>query len=257
MSRELHAPAELAEDETLFSRLAENDGESATVALLVDLCRRSPALRHWLWEEFGKDEAVRRRFATLVHGAAPAYRRFAELTGDDRARRAELRRLRTEQTARIYGGLTRSEVVCLARRYQAGTVDPGVFLLAHEWRAEGEATPLLMWAGLQFLTRIIPRGRRRLLRHLSRALAVLHRYEDEAVRRASIGYVDWWKLQALLYILQFPQPAYRVRDLRAHLARLGLAVDSLAVRRFCTRHRIRRDERPGRPRRRPGADSRA
>ena len=33
-------------------RLAAETDESATVALFVQLCRQSPTLRHWLWEDF-------------------------------------------------------------------------------------------------------------------------------------------------------------------------------------------------------------
>jgi hypothetical protein len=39
------------------------------------------------------------------------------------------------------------------------------------------------------------------------------------------------------------------RDVRTHLARLGLRISSLDFRRFCIRHGIRRDMRAGRPRR--------
>ena len=38
------------------------------------------------------------------------------------------------------------------------------------------------------------------------------------------------------------------RDVRAHLAGLGLRISTLDFRRFCKRHGIRRDERAGRPR---------
>lgn len=37
--------------------------------------------------------------------------------------------------------------------------------------------------------------------------------------------------------------AYRAREVRAHLATLGLKISSLDFRRFCKRHGIRRDER--------------
>jgi hypothetical protein len=50
-----------------------------------------------------------------------------------------------------------------------------------------------------------------------------------------------------------PREAYRTREVRAHLATLGLRISSLDFRRFCKRHGIRRDERAGRPRIHPAA----
>jgi len=69
--------------------------------------------------------------------------------------------------------------------------------------------------------------------------------------RVAFGYADWWKLHALLFMLRYPRPAYRTRDVRAHLATLDLKISSLDFRRFCKRHGILRDERAGRPRKRP------
>jgi hypothetical protein len=63
-----------------------------------------------------------------------------------------------------------------------------------------------------------------------------------------LGHADWWKLQACHYILRNPRPAYRTREVRTHLAKLGIAITSLDFRRFTKRHGIRRDERAGRPR---------
>jgi hypothetical protein len=105
-----------------------------------------------------------------------------------------------------------------------------------------------MWAGLAFLESVLPSGRRRLLRHLDDALAFVKRYENKANRRTAVGYADWWKLQTALYILRNPRPSYRTREVRAHLAQLGLRISALDFRRFCKRHGIRRDMRAGRPR---------
>jgi hypothetical protein len=49
-------------------------------------------------------------------------------------------------------------------------------------------------------------------------------------------------------MLRHPREAYRTRDVRAHLAKLGLRISSLDFRRFCKRRSIQRDERAGRPR---------
>ena len=65
-----------------------------------------------------------------------------------------------------------------------------------------------------------------------------------------MGYADWWKLNALFYILRHPRESYSTRDLRAHLATLGLDIGARDVRRFCQRHGIKRNSQAGRPRKR-------
>ena len=111
---------------------------------------------------------------------------------------------------------------------------------------------LLRWAGLEFLELVLPSGRRRLLLHLERALAFLNAYEDKANRRSMLGYADRWKMHVMFYVLRHPAPSYRTRDLRAHIASLGIRVSAKVMRQFCIRHGIRRDMRAGRPPRQPG-----
>lgn len=246
--------SDASKDESLLRRIADHTDETATVALLVTLCRQSPELRHWLWEDFARNATVRARFAKLIAGAElPRVGGFRDLTPDARARREEARQLREQIPARRYGGLTWHEVATLVRHYQAGTVDLGVFLLTHAWQTAGRATPALMWAGIEFLELTVPTGRRRPLKHLNKALAFLASYRATPLRRAAFGYADWWKLHALFYILRHPRDSYRTRDLRAHLAGLGLDIEAKDIRRFCTRHGIRRDMRAGRPRTRAPA----
>lgn len=132
--------------------------------------------------------------------------------------------------------------------YQAGDLDLGAFVSVRPWRESGRASPLLLWAGFAFLESVLPSWCRRLLRHLDHALAFVKRYESKAQRRATLEHADWWKLKALLYLRRHPRESHRTRDMRAHLASLGLRISSLDFRRFCKRHGIRRDERAGRPR---------
>jgi hypothetical protein len=240
-----------AQDELLLRRLVENDDESAAVALFLQLCQQSSELRLWLREDYARDAKLRARIDELAKGGVPpGVDRFSELTDDCDSWREERRRLREQVSGRIYGGLTWNEVMLLLRHYQAGTLDPGTFLLVRYWQQAGKVSPSLMWAGLAFLESILPSGRRRLLKHLDNALAFVKRYENKATRRTAVGYTDWWKLQALLHMLRNPRPAYRTRDVGAHLAQLGLRISTLDFRRFCTRHGIRRDMRAGRPRKR-------
>jgi hypothetical protein len=244
----MHPRSRTKTEESLFKRLTEESDESATAALLTQLCRESPELRHWLWEDFGRDARVRKRFAAVVKNSTAPIRGFADLTNDNGPLRKEERLLRKRFPARLYGGLTWTEVVTLIRFFHSGGVDLGASLLARGWRESGKASPLLMWSGIEFLDRVILSGQRRLLKHLDRALRLLKKCDDKAGRRAAFGYADWWKLNALFYILKHPQASYRTRDLRAHLGTLGLRPSTKDLRRFFARHGICRDIRAGRPR---------
>ncbi len=161
-----------------------------------------------------------------------------------------MRTLVPRRAPALYGGLTWEEMEKLVRRYEAGALDVGVFLLVRDWRKAGAAassSPRLLRAAGQLLDAVIRSDETRLLAQLSRALALFARAKSPALRSA-FGYADWWKLHALLYMLRHPRESYRTRDVRAHLAAVGLEISSLDFRRFCKRHGIRRDERPGRPR---------
>lgn len=248
----MKAAERIKAEDALFRRWAENSEESAAVALLVLLCRESPELRRWLWEDFARSPGARARLAAAVKDrAAPPPKAFADLTDDSGPLWKELRRLREGFSDRLYGGLTWSEVVTLIRRQQAGPLDLGAFLLARGWREAGRPTPLLLLTGAEFLNLSIPSGRRRLLKNLDRALGLLARCEAKKGRPAAYGYAAWWKLHALLYILRHPQPVYSVRELRAHLGERGLHASAKDMRRFCIRHGLRRDTRAGRPRETP------
>jgi hypothetical protein len=217
-------------DEPLLRRLAQNDEESATLAMLLQLCRQSPELRHWLWEDFGRDENVRSKFAQAVTDSASPLSGFRALTDDAGPWEEERRRLREQMPLQLYGGLTWNEVTQLIRHYQAGTVDLGMFLLAEEWRKVGKSSLLLQSVSIEFLDLVLSSGGGRLLRHLRKALALLKSYEDRKGRRSALGYYDYWKLRVLFYLLGHPRESYRTRELRTHLATLGL---NIGTRRTC------------------------
>lgn len=228
------------------------DSATAALRLIAELCRQLPALKEWLWEEFARSATVRDAFARLIREPAAPLDGFASLAGEDRAWQAERQRLRQQGAAPgIYGGLSWPEMERLFRRYEAGTLDLGTFLLAHQWqaaRATGKISPELVLASATFLDVVTRGGDRRLLRHYYRALSFLRAYADVPQRRRAVGYSEWWKLRVLMFMLRNPRESYRTRDLRAHLLGLGVEVSSLDLRRFCTRHGIRRDVRAGRPR---------
>jgi signal transduction histidine kinase len=230
--------------DSLLLRLSASD-ETASLALLAQLCRQCPPLRRWLWSDFGHDAAVRRTFARLVEDdpAAPLPERSIDLSDDGRSWREEQRRLRAELPTRPYGGLSRAEVETLIRRFQAGSVDLGTFLLAHDWSAPRAASPALMWAGVAFLDALLPARDWRVHGQLAKAFTFLRRFGRETKRRAAFSYADWWKVRVLFYVLQHPRPSYRTRELRAHLATLGVEVSTKDMRWFCARHGLRRDMR--------------
>lgn len=232
----------------LLSRLSASDDE-ACLGVLAHLCRQAPALRAWLCEDFAGSEAIRKRFCRLIEDPArelPA--RFIDLSDDARAWREEQRRLREALPTHPFGGLSLREVETLIRRFQAGHIDLGTFLLARDWGKPGGASPALIWAGMQFLDQLLPARDWRLHRHLRSAFTFLLRFGKNGKRRAAFSPADWWKAQVLFYILRHPRPAYRTRELRAHLATLGVEVSTKDMRRFCARHGIRKDVRGGRPR---------
>lgn len=231
-----------------------DDEDSAAVLVFMECCRQSPALRRWLWRDFTRNASVRASLAKgLRDGSVPpanGAHSLVEFTGESHAWREEQRRLRAElpRLARPYGGLSWAEMEKLVRRYQAGTLDLGTFLLAHEWRGTrgpGQASLALLRSAGAFLDAVVHSGERRVLTHFAKALNLLDRSNGNA-----LGYQERWKLHALFYILRHPRQSYRTRELRVHLATRGLKISTKDIRRFCTRHGIRRDTRAGRPRNR-------
>lgn len=244
-------------DTDKLSRQLAEDEDSATQASFVQLCRRSPAFRRWLWSDFATNAALRAKVARVIADkSAPAVNGmhwFAALAEEDRAWRQEQQRLQSAMShlVRPYGGLARLEVEKLIRIHQAGTLDLGAFLLVHAWREAGSeaiSSPVLTRAAATFVDTVVCGGEARLLRHFAKALRFLDRCESKTKRRAALGHADRWKLQVLFYMLRHPRESYRIRDFRAFLLERGVRVQAKDIRRFCSQHGIRRDMRAGRPR---------
>jgi hypothetical protein len=210
-----------------------------------------------LWEDFARNPKTRVRFAQCLKDKNEGSRWDAELAGETAPWLLEQSRLRAllPKAAQLYGGLTRSEIEKLVRHYQAGPIDLGTFALAQKWRNAGEtatASAVLTCSAALFLDAVVKSGEMRLFRHFTKALGLLKTFENKKERRSTIGYLEWCKLNILFYILRHPRDSYRTRELRAHLETLQLRATQKEIRRFCTRHGIRRDNRAGRPRsRRP------
>lgn len=229
----------------------------AFLRLLADICRRFPDLREWLFEDFARDTQTRANFLALIEkdsldgeGTADG---FAEMAGELGPWLQEKHRIQAKlptRAVRPFGGLTWDEMESLVRRYEARTLRLDVFLLVRDWRKAGEAakaSPKLLRISAGLLDQAIRSSDTKLLTQLVQAVQFLTDLEQRRLQSA-FGYADWWKLHALVYMLRHPREAYRTRDVRAHLATLGLQISSLDFRRFCNRHGIRRDERAGRPR---------
>ena len=211
--------------------------EAACLGILRELCRQSQRFRRWLCRDFRKI-GVRSAFARWLRAPWDFLpRRLVDLIRGRSRRRTS--------TGTTHGGLPGAEVRRLIQWYETGGIDPDVMELVRHWTESPR--PVALWAGLRFLSALLSDERARVASQVNRAFAFLR--TDPSERRNLIGYVNWWKIHALTYILKKPRRAYRVREIRAHLLSVGLEVDSLAIRRLCKKHGIRRDSRPGRPRR--------
>lgn len=248
------APGTFAKHPAIVTRAMERRG-LAFVHWLADTCREWPELRQWLCEDFVRDAGLRDRFRAIIDSPSGTVAGFglADLAAEAKPWRWEKARLLEIDAAdapRLYGGRTWQEMEQLIYRYEGGVTELGVYVLTRYWRKMGtraKFAPELQRAGAELLDGIIRGGESHLLTSLSRALRLL-KPGNRVELRGLLGHADWWKLQACLYILRNPQPAYRTREVRAHLAKLGVAISSLDFRRFTKRHGIRRDERAGRPR---------
>lgn len=238
--------------DALFRTLATNSDEAAAVQLFVTLCRNSPQLRHWLWEDFAREPTTRDAFmATLKRSKVEGLTRFADLTGDGAAWHEAARDLRARLRGVRHGGRSRAEIEALIVRHQAGQTDLAAFLLARQWsrlRQGARIPPRLVRGAFAVVDAALHGGDLALLRQLGKAGRSNLGASDPKQRRANVGYSDWWKLHTLHFILSHPASAYRTRDLVAHLRSVGLSVKAKELRRFLGGHDIRRDMRAGRPR---------
>jgi len=233
--------------------LAENPDDAA-VALFTRLCRQSPKLRAWLWDEFAGSAKTRAEFARILARTGKADNlTLAHAAGEDRARDLENVRLRgqwaTESTLRPYGGLSRPEVEGWIRRYQSGSLHPATFQLVLAWRHTAgtqPASPALIRASAAFLAEALGRDNRGLLRQLVRIERFFR--ARKKLGRAAYGHLHRWKVHVLLYMLNHPKRSYRTGELTAHLLAKKIGISGKLIRRFCARHGIARDTRPGRPR---------
>ncbi|MDF9832331.1 hypothetical protein M2103_000541 [Ereboglobus sp. PH5-5] len=245
----------------LFALLGDTH-ETAAVTLFLQLLRESPMLRNWLGTAF-LEPHTRSRLAAYLRGeehhASRGNHLLAWLAHASDAREsftAALARDHKSASVSTYGGLTRAQVVRLIRRYQSGGAN-GInllpFLLIHAWRqVPNNARPnaaLLLMGGMVLRELFADKpSSLQLIRHLEKAIEFFHGQPRGAITRMHFGYVNWWKLSVLHYMLNNPKPRYCTRDFAKHLLAQKISVDPKDLRRFCQKHGIVRDTRPGRPR---------
>ena len=87
----MNPPGPAANSDLLLRRLVENNDESATAALFLQLYRASPELRHWLREDYARDAKLRTKFdglATqkLFHGVPAGFLRQLDRVRQTRAK---------------------------------------------------------------------------------------------------------------------------------------------------------------------------
>ncbi|OAM89037.1 hypothetical protein OH491_12295 [Termitidicoccus mucosus] len=244
--------------------LSADSNDSACVALFMQLLRESPGLRYWLATVF-LEPRTRARLARYLRDkerppghASQGRNLLAWLAHANTALETDAARLahaRAPASAAPYGGLTRGQVAGLIRRCQSGgegDVALASFLLARAWWQSPAGAPpnasLLLLGGL-FLQAVFagdaPSGP--LIRHLTKAMEFFHGRPRGSITRSHYGHASWWKLSVLHYMLNHPRPRYRTRDFIKHLDAQKITVDAKDLRRFCKRHGIVRDTRPGRP----------
>jgi hypothetical protein len=250
------APGAFAKRPAIIDRVMERR-DAAFLRGLVETCREWPELRKWLCEDFVTMEKVRKNFQALVDrpkaAAKSSVESLADLSEESLVWLEEKGRVKAATSpfgAAIFGGRTWQEMEQLILRYAGGLTEIGVLLFVQHWRKTGKKSrfaPELLQAGAELMDAIILSGENRLLANLVRTIQQTS-YRNGNSLRATIGHSDWWKLQAVVYIMRNPQPSYRTREVRAFLAKMGIAISSLDFRRFCKRHHIRRDMRAGRPR---------
>ena len=225
--------------------------DAAELLLFIDLCRRSLRLRAWLFGRFAAEPSTQVAFRAFLNdpaGPEPARPLWPRVLAD--AVRVSPRSPAPGKGP--YGGLTELELLALIKGYQAGLQDLSTFALVRFWRrfaaAKADDVPLaLQLATATHFGRLANDDTGRLARELQKVLRFFRHRSNQAVGAADFGHADSWKIHLLLHILDHPRPAYKVSTLCCALPPTHDGVERREIRRFCQRHGIRRDERPGRP----------
>jgi len=248
----------LADD---ISTLLNDGSHAAAIELFMELLRDTPGLRQWLRLTM-LDPDFRLRLDAWLDGKTPPPDKNNQRQGHDLLSliagaqnvQTEARRLRKKLSlaAPTHGGLTRARLHALIRRHQAGPLALAPFLLIAAWRktaTDKTARPAALIATEKFFNTTLAGDAPAHFRQLARAAAFFQGAAPGAIDKTHYGHAKWWQMNILLYMLAHPKPAYRTREFTRHLASQKLPIDPADIRRFCRKHHITRNPRPGRPKR--------
>lgn len=217
----------------------------------AEVCRSSLRVRTWLFSRFAREPETQAAFRAFLKNPA---RTANGLWSPVLSREVDSAPERINEGP--FGGLSEAAIWSLIQQLQVGRIDIMTFILVRIWRqlaAQSRPAPAALWrATLEHWREIVSSPDDRAARDLARAVAF---FADQPAN-AQIG-DDSWKVHILLYILDHPQPSYRVGELfdglpakfRRTRANGNAFVEKREVRKFCEQHGVRRDTRAGRPRR--------
>ena len=225
--------------------------DAAELLLLIDLCRRSLRVRAWLFGRFAHEPATQAAFRAFLADPNSTFSHWPIWP------RALTKFLRPDPGNSApgegpHGGLSEVQVLALIKGYQAGLLDVTPFVLARLWRrflrSDRKEVPLaLQLASGKQWGAIANDDSGRMLRDLSDVLQFFCERSGRTVGEDDFGHANSWKIHVLVHILDHPRPCYKADDLHRSLPTKYRHVDRRELRRFCRRHGIRRDQRPGRP----------
>lgn len=238
------------EDDALAAALHELrlSGDAAGLRVLVHLCRRSDRVRRWITSRIGSDE-TRRRFTAFLDGNTDDIALWGAAVGAEVVSDPSP----TKEETGPHGGLSQVQVWRLIKECQGSDANTALFLVTQTWHAvlaEGRPVPAALWLPtLECWHEMVADRSARKAQAFVKMLKLLDG------RSTPAG--DSWHIRVLLYILQHPQPRYRVGELlnslperfRRTRANGNLYVERREVRKFCDKCGIERDKTPGAPKR--------
>lgn len=239
----------------LLSEMKQPD-DAAELGHLVELCRRSTRVRAWLFGRFANERDTQAAFRQLLNGTSGGDPQISPWSpGLNRY----MRRMpeHSVESAGRHGGLSEAQVLAAIKHYQANRMDVVTFLLVRCWQrfwaSEEITAPVALWQPtLRHWAAMAGDASGRLAGQLKATLRFFHERTGQTTGEADYGFPNAWKIHVLVYILDHPQPRYRVGELRTHLPAKYAQVQRKEVREFCKLHGIQRDVNPGE---RPGTRS--
>jgi hypothetical protein len=242
--------AEIEELSDMLDELMLPD-DIAELRQFVELCRKSLAIRSWLFARFANEATTRSAFRKALTSTAP-HRETRRLWSPNITSMVLGHCQTSASQERPYGGLSKTRILALIIQYQYEQLDLKTFLLVRVWMrfiatGKTEYPVSLVRVTVKHWKSMIGEPSGHLLREASTAVSFFHARSKRTIGEADFGHNNSWKIHLLLHILDCPRANYRVVELQAGLPAKYQHVEQRLIRRFCQRHGIRRDTKPGRP----------